>query len=157
MAFRAWGTAVAVGAVVLAGCGSESSPPASTCPGPRPAFSLTVVARTGAPLPWQTRVKVKSGGGEETYDASAPTSSPQFVFCKPLDANGAAIDADAGDSVMLGSIACTLWTDGAADVTVDATGFVTAHQMFEAKDDSCGVVTSTVRVELDRVGLDGGT
>lgn len=144
-------------AAMTASCSDASSGETTTCSRPRPAFSLTVRAADGAPLPRQTRIKVVAGSGEETYDAQSP-GVPQIAYCD-LEGlpDGGAADPDGGAPADPTGIHCNLWTDGAAEVTVTAKGFRKADRSFQAKRDACGIATTEVRMDLERETSDGGS
>lgn len=143
----------------LLACSPSNDPPL-TCPGPRPAFQLKVQTFDGRPLPPQTRLVVEYGGsGEESFQLGAPNGSPQVVFCQPSQqgAAGASGAAGAGGASPLAELRCDLWTDGAANVIVEAEGFATFRQTFPAKTSDCGILTSAIEATLRLpVVADGG-
>ena len=160
-------------ALLAAGCSSDpvKSP---SCIGAhaKPAFVVTLQASDGEPLPSTTRVTVKSGSGVETFDASQPSAACSMMFCRvvstedagtpdggeaPSDAGCGRADVDAGAGTpTVASIICSLWTDGAADVKVEASGFLPADDSLKSKSDECGVVTVTTTVAVTRLQVDAG-
>ena len=68
------------------------------------------------------------------------------------DGGDAGAELDGG----IGAIACRLWTDGAADVTVEARGFVTARTTLRSRSDTCGILTSDATIAVDRPAADAG-
>jgi hypothetical protein len=160
-------------ALLTPSCSSDSTK-TTACGGQKahPAFLVTFQASDGEPLPSTTRVTVRAGGGTETFDASLPPSvCSSMIFCRviladdagapdggdtPSDA-GCHVTGDAGvGSPTVAAIACSLWTDGAADVMVDAPGFLPLDRALKAKTDECGIVTDTSTVTVTRLPLDGG-
>ena len=148
-AYGALALAVAQGA---AGCSSGSSPSDPTCPaGDRPAFHLVIDA-AGAQLPPDTAIEVVFGGGDETWTLAAPAAG-KSVFCKPAGTGDAGVsdgdEGDAGDAGGAAAIACDLWTSGAAEVKVRATGWATLDRELTAESDACGLVTTQVTLSLE--------
>jgi hypothetical protein len=110
------------------------------------AFDLTVRAVSGA-LPADTKLEVKYGGGNETYQLGTP-GEPDVVLCHEDAPDG----GDAGAEVS--ALHCKLWTQAAATVTVSATGYPTVKQDLEAKAiDEC---IQTVPVEIVLGNQDAG-
>jgi hypothetical protein len=104
------------------------------------------------------------GNAEETFSLATPTAALQVTFCGVVP-EGAAPDAgaiDAGSPSPLDggagvrSIRCDLWTNGAAEVTVKASGLGTVSRMLEARTTACGVQTSPSEIALAPPSLDGG-
>lgn len=135
-------------AAVSVGC-SSSHPQNTTCPRPQPAFRVVITAQNG-PLPPDTVVTVKSGSGVESYALAAPPKQPKTVFCNPFagDAGDAAADADppdastsARDAGNIDALLCLLWTNGAADVTIQGSGYPPLTETLDAQQDSCGITT----------------
>lgn len=122
--------AAALGALA-AGCGPDPKPDDPVCK-PQPAFALTVRAFDGRPLPSDTTIVVSSGWGEESFVAASPPASPKAVFCEAASE----------------SVACKLWTDGAALVNVTSGGLAPAQVELEADSDECGVVTRSEELVL---------
>lgn len=136
-------------------------------------FHVTLRALDGD-LPQNTRVFVKHGGGEETYELSAVAHHSQVVFCTSVvdrdagsgsdssaDAgsdsgvadgapDGDAGPGDAGDAGTKSAVAaldCELWTNGAATVDVEATGYAPLTRSLTAESNGCGGFR-TVAAEL---------
>lgn len=143
-------------AAMTASCSDASSGESTTCSRPRPAFSLTVRAADGSPVPRQTRIRVVAGSGEETYDAQSP-GVPQIAYCDLEGLPDGGADPDGGAPADPTGIHCNLWTDGAAEVTVTAKGFRRADRSFQARRDACGIATTEVRMDLERETADGGS
>ncbi len=129
---------------LIVGC--SSNPPNDQQCAAKAAFQLSLSAYMSS-LPADTSITVKYGGGEETYALSDPVHKEEAVLC---DANRA--DADAGD--VLGLV-CALWTQGAATVTVKASGYPDMERALEAEaKNEC---IQTVPVDLVLGGEDAGT
>jgi hypothetical protein len=125
----------------------SSDPPPEDCSA-KAAFQLSVRAHVGT-LPPDTRLTVKYGGGEETYALSDLKHDEEAVLC---DVEG--VDSgDGGGSVS--RLVCALWTQGAATVTIEASGYPNLERELkaEAKNDCI----ETVPVELVLGGEDAGT
>jgi hypothetical protein len=148
-------------------CGS-SHPGDTSCPRPQPAFRVVITAANG-PLPADTVLTVKSGSGIESYALASPPEQPKTVFCNPFngDAGDAAADAGSPDASSAahdgaadpGSIAallCLLWTNGAADVTIQGSGYPTLTETLDAEQDSCGITTVDESLTLGEAP-DGGS
>ncbi len=119
-------------AAIAASCGREPNDDAPLCPPPQPAFSLTVRAFDGRPLPADTTLVVSSGWGQESFAMAAPPASPQAVFCQTAPEH----------------LACTLWTNGAALIDVTSGGLAPARVELKADADECGVVTRAEELVL---------
>ncbi len=137
------------GGLAIAGC---SSPPSTHCT-PVPAFHLTVGTADELPLPGTTTVQIRYGGqSEETFRLDAPASSPQALFCHGMGGAGAAGAGGSGGGASgqgADRIECELWTDGAAQVIVEAPGYERYDQELAAtKDDQCGAKTTEAQVTL---------
>lgn len=147
------GVCAAIALCAIASCGKDSHDDQGSCStAPKPAFYLVVRATDRRVLPSDTTISVRFGSGSEEFSLDNPSTSPKSVFCG-IVAPGADVDAggvDAGpDSGPAQQIACSLWTDGAADVTVVAKGLASQEQSFEAKIDDCDhIVTSPALIEL---------
>jgi hypothetical protein len=144
------------------GCTVHHDPENSPCPGPQPAFRLEVRRASGEALPGDTSVEVIfDGSGQETFSLAAPAASLQVTFCGVVPAgaepDAGAIDAgDSNDTAGVRSIRCDLWTNGAAKVTVKASGLRTESRELEAHTNTCGVVTTPSEIALALPSLDGG-
>jgi hypothetical protein len=150
-------------AISIASCTSSDGPQAQTqCPKPAPAFALIVRSQSGMPLTRDTTLLVKFGSGSETFSLSGTNAPPSVVFCsvEPPGVDGGVPDANGVDETDggadVGSIACALWTDGAADVTVMSTGLMTTEMTFESMSDECGIVTVPALLELPPSTPDAG-
>lgn len=154
----------------LASSACASDPKPRECV-PQPAFALTVRAEGGAALPETTRITVKAGGGVETYVPGVPAACASMVFCRterggeadagaptPSDAGctDAGTSAEDGGLPEVTAITCALWTDGAAQVRVEAAGFTTQDQQLHATSGDCGIVTKTATITVVRALGDGG-
>jgi len=134
-----------MGAVAMIACEDPATPSkdggtgqggAGGCPaGPQPLFTLTVTAE-GGPVPADTSVRVTWSVGEE----------PAFVLGDPstwktLDDNvNVVCNVDHGQPPPkdLKALVCQLWTTGATEVEVAATGFQTHDETFTPKQiDEC--------------------
>lgn len=126
---------VAVAASLLAAC--SSSDPGPTCRPNGPTFRVMLTAVPG-PLPPDTRIEVKYGAGVERYPGNAGKS----IFCHDVSS-----DPDAG---VREGISCDLWTSGAADVSVTASGYLPVERTLVAERDECGLVLTQVSIELEQ-------
>lgn len=124
-------------AFVLSACSAQNSPP--DCPGPHPAFRLQISSEGGQELPMNTTLTIKYGGnGEESFRLGAP-HSPQALFCSIVSTE---------DHPGTSSFTCELWTDGAAQVKVEAGGFQAYEKQLSAATDECGIVTTLMEIQL---------
>lgn len=112
------------------------------------AFDLTVRAALG-PLPPDTTLEVQYGGGIETFRVDQGVQAQEVVLCDDTKS-----EAGAGDAGVT-KVHCKLWTQGAAKVTVTATGFPPVEEALEAK--AQGTCIQTVPVEIVLGDEDGGT
>ena len=141
-------------AALITGC-SSSTPDEPECDPPHPAFRLLVDAM-GRTLPDDVSIRVLYGGGVEFFQASGE-NKPMVVLCKvqrrdSTDNHDAGYD-DAGydrvDWSPIMNVTCDLWTNGAATVTVAASGYATEERKLEAKTDSdCGLLLTQVVITL---------
>lgn len=149
---------------LFAGSACTNSPPSGpNCPGPRAAFHVTITAKNG-PLPPDTVVKVEYGGGSEEYSLASPPPQPEVVFCDPIDADAgtgandggsdAAGTTDAGTGPVM-ALSCKLWTNAAATIDVQGSGYPLLEQQLQAQKDDCGI--KTVEYALVLGETDGGT
>lgn len=129
-------------------CSEQQAPPSDTCPGPRPAFSLHVERADGELLPADTTLTVSYGGSaQERFALDDPPTAPQVVFCRVVP-EGAALDGGVVDLASLDAgthikaLVCELWTDGAANVSVEASGLAPFTQTLVAQTDECGITTT---------------
>jgi hypothetical protein len=132
--------------LLVAGC-SDSGSDAPTCPPPGPTFRLTLTAAAG-PLPGDTSLEVRYGGGTEPYPPLA-SKPPQSVFCHAgadAGADASATIPDAGADALV----CDLWTNGPATVEVRAQGYPDLSQSFVPTRDECGIHLTLVDMELEK-------
>lgn len=116
----------------------------------RPAFSLRLSAVQGS-LPADTLLRVKYGGGVEEYRVSDSVQTQKVVFCQRRSTDGGPLEA----GVSADEIACELWTQGAATVTVESSPYPTLEEPLEAEAD--GRCIRTVEVDLVLGETDAGT
>lgn len=126
---------VAGGVLVLGACSTPA--PGRECPKTRAAFHVVLTAEGGASLPSDTTLSVTYGGGSEQYALAAPPAHPAVVFCDSRPDAGTA-DAAAGEAKALD---CLLWTQSAATVTVEASGYPTLEADLDPERDDCGITT----------------
>jgi hypothetical protein len=133
--------------MLYAGCEPE---PAPTCPGPSPAFRVQVKAEGGGLLAPDTKIAVRYGGnGEETFQTNAPEPSPQVLFCALIPV-GTTADK-------LEGVSCQLWTDGAAELKIEGTGFETYDRSLGATRGECGIETTLMEILLRPTPTEGTT
>ena len=132
--------------LLLAGC---SSPQEEDCP-LRPAFQLRLVTAGAKPLPSDTVLRVKYGGGVEEYRLDEAVHSQENVFCQHRDVDGGPVEAGAS----VNELSCVLWTQGAADISVEASGYPDLEKTLEAKGKNRCIETVDVTLTLD--AGDGG-
>jgi hypothetical protein len=77
---------------LLSGCPSDPQS-GHDCVG-EPDFFLSVRSETGK-LPWDVRLHVEYGAGDESYTLGSSTK-PQIVFCSPVPLDNVPSDAGAG-------------------------------------------------------------
>ncbi len=130
-----------------AGCSSKTNN-GPDCPGPRAAFHVTITAKNG-PLPPDTVVTVNYGGGSEEYDLASPPAQPEVVFCDQVkadagtgasDSGSDAATADAGSGKVM-ALSCKLWTNAAATIDIQGSGYPLLEQQLQAEKDDCGIKT----------------
>jgi len=148
--------------VGLAGCKTTGGGPdpgnqGGGCPGgpPQALFTVKVTAVDGS-VPIDTSVLVKWSAGQE----------PLFLLSDPdtwktLDDESnlvCTVDRDAGPPDDLAELSCELWTSGATELTVAATGYRSHEQtLVPAQVDGCDhPVPSEQAVELEPE-LDAGS
>ena len=167
------------------GCSRPQDSP-SPCPRDVPAFRLLVTAADG-PIPSDTELTVTFGGsGVEEYSlrfgngdnktvccvAASASESPPSPRCgsrvagrgSSLRVDGAAFDGGASGSTEgsasdagTAAIACDLWTDGAAEIEISASGYALLQQTLRAEpsegelaEDCAALQTKEVSVSLAR-------
>jgi hypothetical protein len=145
-----WGWSVGLAlALSLPGCPDDEPPP---CDGPTMAFKVLLVAVDG-PLPEDTMLRVKHGSatGTEDFRLDADFPSSDVVFCCRSTRDGEcteAGDADGGPAPVEGML-CELWTDGAARVTVTASGYPELDENLEARSSEGCLQTVDVTLKLE--------
>lgn len=90
-------------------------------------------------------LRVKYGGGFEEYRLSDPVHTQEVVFCQHRLDGG--VPAEAG--VPVDELYCEMWTQGAATVTVQATGYPDIEQEIEAEAEDRCIKTVDVSLRLD--------
>jgi len=141
-------SALLLGVVALGACSSddgENDPPCTI----EPAFQLSVRAVSGE-LPSDTVIKAQYGGGVEEFHVDVTNPTLEVLLCVATSAD-AGVDAGAG----VQRIDCKLWAQGAATVTVTASGYPDLVQELEAQLD--GECFKTVPVDLVLGDEDGGS
>lgn len=134
--------------------------PGPSCAQAGPAFRLLLRAPEG-PLPADTRVRVtyqgnlhESYGGVRTHDNEDLCCRRHSEIPSHFDSTSCHPDAGVSISSLAGTeaIACDLWSNGAAQVEVSASGYETTVQELEAEvDEACQtIVTSDVVLVLQR-------
>jgi hypothetical protein len=121
------------------------------------AFRVLLVAAE-SPLPEDTMFRVKHGSatGTEDFRLDADFPSSDVVFCcratrdgECVQASDAASDADGGPAPVE-ALLCELWTDGAADVTVTASGYPDLEKNLQARSSEGCLQTVDVTLMLER-------
>jgi len=92
-------------------------------------------------VPSDVEITVKYGSGTESYDPSSPNLNPKVMYCDPYKADGTTSGFE--------KIVCTLWTDGAASVRVQAEGYPELVRDLSADHDGCGIVLSEEQLTLE--------
>lgn len=135
-------------ALLAAACSEDGGPDSKQCK-VVPAFRLNLRAASG-PLPPDTMLEVKYGAGVESYRLDQGDTGQENVLCHTDAPDG----GDAGKDVS--QIDCELWTQGAAKVTLTATGYDTIVKDLGAKEDPDKCL-ETVTVTIILGDLDAGT
>ncbi len=153
-------------------CREPDNSDTEVCPRAEAAFDLRVTA-VGGSVPVGTRISVTYGGATtEHYVVGEGHSSNQASLCC-VDDSGEGLSlhpAHCGESLADASVPnsplssptqvrCLIWSNGAADVIVEARGYPLVAQTLAAEEDEsypeCGAWdTALTRVELSR--LDAG-
>jgi hypothetical protein len=136
-----------VATIVVAACSTKNNQQCAA-PSSHPAFHLTVRAPGGKPLPAQLVLTIKYGSGEEIYDAEHPNQTPQVVFCKQVQEGGSPEGGAADASNNAEEIVCDLWTDGAANVKIEAEGYPKMERDLSAEVDECGLKLTEATITL---------
>ena len=123
----------------LAAVGCADRPPAENdCPSrPSPAFLLTLRTQSGEPLPGDAHVVIAAGSGKEDFDAATPPAAPDLAFCTGAGEGGVT------------ELTCKLWTNGAAELSITASGYQPVKRTLVAETDPCGIKTVDVKVSLE--------
>lgn len=125
--------------VALVALACSSDPPTDPCPGEvLPAFSITVRANDG-PLPADTRIRLIYGGGTEDYKLGTSSSSGSVMFCQTERLGGNA--GAAGASSNIDELACELWIEGAATVSVNGGDYPELSKELKGEANECGPET----------------
>jgi hypothetical protein len=143
----------------LSGCDEGGGTgPGPSCAQAGPAFRLLLRAPDG-PLPADTRLRVTYQGNLHESYGGTHTHDNEDLCCQrhgkiPSHFQSTSCRPDAGTSLFVGTqaIACDLWSNGAAQVEVSASGYETTVQELEAEvDETCQtIVTSDVVLVLQR-------
>ena len=120
------------------------------------AFRVLLIAPE-APLPDNTALTVEHGTGTEVFLIAQPFPSSDVVFCCLSTREGECVeppDASAydggSDAPPVEGLFCELWTDGPADVTVEARGYPELKRNLEARSNDGCLQTVDVTLELER-------
>lgn len=133
-------------ALVLTVACSSPKPTQEDCGPAHATFRLIVDAEEG-PVPGDVRIHVRSGSGQESFDAREPDVSLKEVFCS-LQREG---QGDGGTAAPIRQVECDLWTHGAATVRVEASGYPEVERVLEAeRDDECGLLLTKAWITLAR-------
>ncbi len=152
------------------GCSEDHSPVKQPCPRDVPAFRVQLVA-PGGNIPANTKLQVTFGGsGREHYSVERGNGDNKTVCCRPGevlsgdypavkcdDSGGSGSEAGAG----VAAIHCEMWTDGAAEVEVEADGYslleetLTAELSDDEQLEGCSMLT-TKDVEISLLRGDAG-
>ncbi|HEX6275230.1 MAG TPA: hypothetical protein VFZ53_19455 [Polyangiaceae bacterium] len=152
-------------ALLLLSCKKDPPHPAD-CPS-GPDFEVLITA-LDARVPSDVIVSIQYGGGEDEYRIP-DHGKHSALFCTPSDREGNPLQAGgvggerpvergpggfggAGPGAGLEALACELWTDSPATLTVETTMYPTATEELSAKKGKC-VVFREIVLSLD----DGGT
>lgn len=151
-----------------AASGCSRAPEYDGCFTEHPAFLVRITAG-GRPLPSDTRIRVQYGGSSaEERVLLEPAAAPDVIFCTTVDplaeeldasieassnTNGSTTELDAASSQVT-AVLCELWTQGAATITVQATGYRVIEQQLKASRNHCGI--ETVESELALQAPDAG-
>lgn len=157
--------------ILVTGCskggggGGECTAP----PPPEPAFRLQVTTTAGA-VPGGTRLEVTyQGSVTESFEVGKPSPGNVDVCCRIgrrvpdagtlpevscVPGDGGTTDAGSPTDVL--AIQCDLWTNGAAEIHIEAPGYPALDEVLNPKlrEDGCGVTTADTRIVLERP--DGG-
>ncbi len=115
----------------------------------KPAFALTLRALDG-PVPTDTLLRVKYGGGVEEYRVSDAVQTQEVTFCQRRSEDGGAVPAGEPPS----EVTCELWTQGAATIAIETSSYPRLDSSLEAEAE--GRCIQTVEVTLTLGEGDGG-
>lgn len=148
---RGWSVVAVALVPLLVMCGDDdvSPPPPVTvtsgaggsggCPDnalPEPLFTITVRTEDGAPLPPDTALRVRWSAGEEPVFALDDAST--WLTLEDNVNVECDVDRDQPPPTDLHELACELWTAGATEVEVSATGYVPRTQTLAPRQvDGC--------------------
>ncbi len=140
--------------LLLGACSSSPQSQPVCTPMPQPTFIVVVRNMDGSALAPDTSITVSyDGSQQETFNLASTPPTPRNVFCSVVspgeDPDGGGVDAsvlDGGIAGPLQEIVCRCWTDGAANVEVDAMGLPAFTETLEATYDSCNRITTVVVV-----------
>jgi len=153
-------------ALLLVSCKDDPPHPAD-CPS-GPDFEVLITA-LDAPLPADIRISIEYAGGLNEVYSIPDHGKHHALFCSPSDREGNPLPAGgqggqgslgAGESGRGGAsadsglegLACELWTDGPATLTVETSMYPKATEPLAAKEGKC-VVAAQIVLALP----DGGT
>jgi len=150
----------ATGLALLNAC--SPSDPEGACPDePPPAFSITVRAESG-PLPADTVLTLYYGAGVEVFELARP--GPEHVlFCTPKPstnslggggAAGAAGEGGAPADSTTDELACDVWIEGSATISVTGGAYPSLSQELKGEVTDCGQVTVEEELVLGEVTTD---
>ncbi|HEY6723092.1 MAG TPA: hypothetical protein VI197_03645 [Polyangiaceae bacterium] len=147
-------SSVLAGVALFGACSSSEEP--RSCPDEvPPTFSITVRAHAG-PLPADTILTLRYGGGVEVYDLAQPATQHSVLFCDPkptahgVGGNGGEAGAGGAAGAPASSatdrLTCDVWVEGAATIEVSGGGYPALSQQLEGEANDCG--PETVEEEL---------
>lgn len=155
-----WIGAASLCLLLSSGCSSPER--RAPCPRRAPAFRLQLTAE-GGDLPPDTRIDVLYGGNQEgTYSIASGIGRNDDVCCVIGTPTAGAlphvpcVESSLPDGGGAAAILCELWTDGAAEVVVTASGYAGLDRTLApvVNNPGCGVDTVDQHLLLSRG--DGG-
>jgi hypothetical protein len=99
-------------------------------------------------------LRVRYGGGTENYVLRQPSPRPDVVFCAELAPADAGTPTEVPDAALptpgapIEALLCELWTQGAATLTVEASGYPATQRDLRARRDDCGIETVEDEIRL---------
>lgn len=130
---------VVFGALLLASCVKGSASEAKPCPRRGPTFRVAIAAG-GAELPADTEITVAYGSNTERFDLTKGNGRNQDVCCAARDTESSDLRSvpceeprDAAFPSDVVSIECELSTNGAALLSVRASGYGGLEETLEAE------------------------